>query len=193
MDAKPLLSKAQTKKLAYIGAVPLSGKQPVRDSDAWFTPEKYITLVKKSLGSIDLDPFSSEQANEVIQASRFFDEAKDAFKQVWFSSPGTVFMNPPYSRQLINPSVDLFVSNWQKGMISQGIVLVNNATETKWFQSLLSESSAICLVSKRIAFENRDGKHVSGNTRGQVFLYFGSKNARFKKIFSPIGAVLKSS
>lgn len=192
MDAKPALSKADSRKLGYIGAVPTSGEQSNRDSDSWFTPKKYVDLVRKSLGTIDLDPFSSEQANEVIQATRFFDEKKNAFKQTWFAQPGTVFMNPPYSRQLINPSVDLFVSNWRAGNITQAIVLVNNATETRWFQNLLLESSAICLVSKRIAFENRDGKHVSGNTRGQVFLYFGNKNAAFKRNFKGIGAILKS-
>lgn len=190
---KSALNKADSKKLGYIGAVPLSGELSIRDSDSWFTPKKYIELVNQSIGSIDLDPFSSVQANEIIGAKRFFDEHTDAFKQTWFDNTGTVFMNPPYSRQLINAAVDLFIQNWQQGAISQGVVLVNNATETKWFQQLLSQSSAICLVSKRIAFENRDGKHVSGNTRGQVFLYFGGRVACFKKTFASVGVVLKSA
>jgi len=191
MALKSALNKADSRKLGYIGAVPLAGNVAPRDSDSWFTPKKYIDLVNKSIGSIDLDPFSSQQANEVIRAKRFFDENTDAFKQTWFEKGGTVFMNPPYSRQLINAAVDLFIKNWQQGAITEGIVLVNNATETKWFQQLLRESSAICLVSKRIAFENRDGKHVSGNTRGQAFLYFGKKVGNFKKTFSPVGTVLK--
>ncbi|WP_371193593.1 DNA N-6-adenine-methyltransferase [Glaciecola sp. SC05] len=192
MVLKSALNKADSRKLGYIAAVPLSGEAPARDSDSWFTPKKYIELVTQSIGEIDLDPFSSEQANEIICAKRFFDEGTDAFQQKWFTGSGTVFMNPPYSRQLINASVDLFLKHWHEGCITQGIVLVNNATETKWFQHLLTQSSAICLVSKRIAFENRDGKHVSGNTRGQVFLYFGPKVAHFKKTFSKVGMVLKS-
>jgi phage N-6-adenine-methyltransferase len=191
MDLKSSVNKADSRKLGYIGAVPNAHQAANRDSDAWFTPHKYISLVKQAIGEIDLDPFSSEQANGVIQANRYFDEKLDAFKQPWFSEPGSVFMNPPYSRKLINASVDLFVRHWQADKISEAIVLVNNATETKWFQQLLGEASAICLVSKRIAFENRDGKHVSGNTRGQVFLYFGNTPTEFKKIFRSIGAVLK--
>lgn len=192
MVLKSVLNKADSRKLGYIGAVPISGNgNETRDSDAWFTPKKYIDMVNQTIGEIDLDPFSSAQANEIICAKRFFDETSDAFKQQWFTSRGTVFMNPPYSRQLINASVDLYVKHWRAGNITEGIVLVNNATETKWFQQLLAQSSAICLVSKRIAFENRDGKHVSGNTRGQVFLYFGNKVAQFRKVFSSAGVILK--
>jgi phage N-6-adenine-methyltransferase len=185
------LNKADSRKLGYIGAVPKLKSELPRDSDSWFTPRTYIDLVNQAIGEIDLDPFSSAQANEVIQANRFFDEHSNAFVQKWFQKAGTVFMNPPYSRQLINPSIALFLQHWQAGEITQGIVLVNNATETKWFQALLEEASSICLVSKRIAFENRDGKHVSGNTRGQVFLYFGSQSGKFKRTFSRIGVVLK--
>jgi phage N-6-adenine-methyltransferase len=183
-------NKADTKKLAYIAAIPTKKPEQGRDSDSWFTPPFYISLVRETIGSIDLDPFSSKQANGVIQAERFFDQKRNAFKQRWFKQPGTVFMNPPYSRGLINASVELFIQHWQQKQISQGIVLVNNATETKWFQALLADASAICLVKKRIAFENRDGKHVSGNTRGQVFLYFGDDAETFKRVFSTIGSVL---
>lgn len=191
MVLKNVLNKADSRKLGYIGAVPLIGEAAARDSDAWFTPKKYIDMVIQTIGDIDLDPFSSHQANSIIGAKRFFDEGSDAFKQTWFEHSGTVFMNPPYSRQLINASVDLFIKHWQAGAITQGIVLVNNATETKWFQHLLAQAAAICLVNKRIAFENRDGKHVSGNTRGQVFLYFGDKTGVFKRTFSETGVVLK--
>ncbi|MBT1449844.1 hypothetical protein KJ365_03045 [Glaciecola sp. XM2] len=191
MAHKSTLNKADSRKLGYIGAVPQQRADIPRDSDSWFTPSTYIDMVRQTIGEIDLDPFSSAQANEVIKAKRYFDETSDAFKQRWFDDLGTVFMNPPYSRQLINASVDLFIQHWLKGHISQGVVLVNNATETKWFQALLHEASAICLVNKRIAFENRDGKHVSGNTRGQVFFYFGTHTTKFTRTFSRIGAVLK--
>nr|WP_136251422.1 DNA N-6-adenine-methyltransferase [Ningiella ruwaisensis] len=195
MEDKLPLNKADSRKLGYIGAVPMQNGQHdsafTRDSDAWFTPKKYINLVKRVIGDIELDPFSSAQANEVVGALRFFDESSDAFKQKWFETPGTVFMNPPYSRQLINASIACFIQHLKAGEISEAIVLVNNATETKWFQHLLDESAALCLVSKRIAFENRDGKHVSGNTRGQAFLYFGSNVRAFKRVFKTEGAVLK--
>lgn len=179
--------KADTKKLAYIGAKP--GTQS-RDSDSWFTPSHYTDIAHKVMGSIDLDPFSSAEANKIVNAKRFFDIKSNAFDQKWFDSKGTVFMNPPYSRELIYPSINIFIKHWQNKSISQAIVLVNNATETKWFQLLLQNATSVCFVKKRISFTSLDGKNVSGNTRGQVFFYFGTRVKKFKSSFKKVGIIL---
>jgi phage N-6-adenine-methyltransferase len=181
--------KADVNKLAYIGRKPASGILK-RDSDSWFTPELYTDLVRKVLGGIDLDPFSSISANEHVKAARFFDINMDAFKQIWFKKSGTVFMNPPYSKKLIGKAVNTFIFNLENNSISQAVVLVNNATETKWFQTLSVQASALCLVHKRIHFENVDGKNISGNTRGQIFLYYGSDKLVFTNIFNEIGSIV---
>lgn len=180
--------KADKNQLAYIGAKP---GVPSRDSDSWYTPSLYTDLAREVMGGIDLDPFSSKEANEFVKAKRYFDTKSDAFKQQWFKGKGTVFMNPPYGRTLIQPSTSIFVDNWLNGSISQAVVLVNNATETKWFQQLLKNSAAICLASKRISFTAIDDKSVSGNTRGQVFLYFGPNVGSFNAKFKDVGVVLK--
>lgn len=182
--------KADREKLAYIGAKPGLTRSTDRDSDAWFTPSVYTEMAREVMGEIDLDPFSSANANRHIRAKRFFDPSADAYKQTWFQDQGRVFMNPPYGRKLVDAAVDLFLANWASESVSQGIVLVNNATETRWFQSLLRESDAVCFPDRRIAFENDDGKHVSGNTRGQAFFYFGHKGNRFRGVYSRIGVVL---
>ncbi len=179
--------KANKQMLAYIGAKPGTIQ---RDSDSWFTPSYYTELAREVMGSIDLDPFSSSTANEVVKANRFFDIKKDAFKQEWFDTSGTVFMNPPYGRNLIRPSVEIFIQKLQENNISQAIVLVNNATETKWFQLLLEYASSVCFAKKRISFHSPDGKHVSGNTRGQVFFYFGDETVVFERSFKDVGIVL---
>lgn len=184
--------KANVNNLAYIGSKP-GASDAERDSDAWFTPKKYTQMVRDVLGLIELDPFSSDFGNTYVEARRHINAEQDAFKTPWFDDKsGSVFMNPPYGRGLVNRAVDVFIENWVKGNITEAIVLVNNATETRWFHTLLKESSAICLPSGRIAFENNDGKNVSGNTRGQVFLYFGSNISRFSVIFNNIGISLTS-
>lgn len=182
--------KVETSKLAYIGSSPGQTYAQARDPDSWFTPSIYTELARQVMGGIDLDPFSSAAANLRVKAKRYFDKETNAFESEWFSNKGTVFMNPPYSRKLIDASVALFIDNFEKRLITQGIVLVNNATETKWFHSLLKHCSAICLPARRISFENNDGKHVSGNTRGQVFFYFGQNSDKFKEIFSNTGVIM---
>ena len=147
-------------------------------------------MAREVMDGIDLDPFSSSAANERIGATRFFDKRADALHQRWFNEPGTVFMNPPYGRRVVDEAVEAFLGYWVAGMIDQGIVLVNNATETRWFQALLNEARSVCLTNHRIAFETDDGKHLSGNSRGQAFLYFGEQENRFHDVFNAIGVVL---
>ena len=71
--------------------------------------------------------------------------------------------------------------------LQEGIILVNNATETKWFQTLLTNASSICFTNHRISFWNADGKVVSNNTRGQAFFYFGNHAEKFNAIFASHG------
>ena len=83
-----------------------------------------------------------------------------------------------------------FLSVYYGGQISRAVVLVNNATETAWFQALAEASDAICLVNRRIAFYSTDGKEASGNTRGQVFLYFDVRGVEsFVEAFKSTGRV----
>jgi hypothetical protein len=83
-------------------------------------------------------------------------------------------MNPPYGRGIIHGAVQAFVGHLDKGHFQRGVVLVNNATETVWYDQMRQSPHlvAICNPFGRIAFENFDGKTVSGNTRGQSILFF---------------------
>jgi phage N-6-adenine-methyltransferase len=185
-------SVANVRKLAYVGAQPGAN----RDSDSWFTPTEYIDAARAALGGhITLDPFSSDHANEVVRATRYFTEEDDAFAQSWAGAmtpgePSTVWMNPPYSGQLVKAAVTLFLDEYEAGTFKEGVFLVNNATETRWFQRAMALSSAVCFTHHRISFWNADGKRRSGNTRGQAFLYFGPQEERFADAFAQHGAVI---
>lgn len=180
--------KADPRRLGYIGAPPVS---KARDGDAWFTPDVYIDSVRGVLGDIDLDPFSSEAANKVVRAQEFFSEERSAFEYDWrIRNKTRVFMNPPYSAGVINRAISRFIDQFESHAFVEGIVLVNNATDTRWFKALVSCCQAVCFTDHRISFWNADGKHVSNNTRGQAFFYFGSRSGKFKRIFKKHGFVL---
>jgi len=176
-----MANTACKERLGYVGKVPGG-----RDSDSWFTPPAYIGLVRSVLGSIELDPFSCAEANETVGATRYFSVDRSAFDNEWAAS--TVFMNPPYGGALIGKAVARFLEQRERHGFT-AVVLVNNATETRWFQSLLWAADAICFVNRRISFWNADGKSVSGNTRGQVFFYFGPDARGFEAVFGPVGVV----
>jgi len=171
---------ADASRLGYVGRKP--GVVPVRDADSWYTPSTYVDAARAVMGSIDLDPFSSEHANETVRATRILTEDRSAFVNAWrkdkrkYPKGVRVWMNPPYSSGLITRAVDLFLENLSAGQIEQAVVLVNNATDTQWFRALREYSTAVCFTHHRISFESPDGKRISGNTRGQTFFYFGSES-----------------
>jgi ParB family chromosome partitioning protein len=173
-------SSADYARLGYV--------KSLRNSDTWNTPQYVVDCAREVLKGIDLDPFSSEEANRVIRADRYFTPATNAFHREWWAT--SVWMNPPYSARLIGRAVGKFLAEYQAGHFARAIVLTNNATETRWFQFLLAHASSLLLTNHRIAFWNTDGKLSSQNTRGQVLFYFGDDEANFATAFVDFGPAL---
>jgi len=167
-------------QLGYVGSL------NTVDRNEWYTPLKYIKAARQVLGDIDFDPFSDERANEVVQANVY--RGKNDPRK-WLEVH-TVWMNPPYGRGLIESAIEEFCVELYAQQF-EAIVLVNNATETRWFQQLLDKMDAVCLTHHRIAFTSEDDKAVSGNTRGQAFFYFGVDSALFDHEFRKFGMILK--
>lgn len=152
-------------------------------NNEWYTPEKYIELAREVLGVIDLDPASCEYANETVKAARFFSEQDDGLTKEW---SGRVWMNPPYSGDLIGKFADKFVTEYNAGNITEGIVLVNNATETAWFCQMTAAASAVVFPRGRIRY-NSPTKESNAPIQGQAFIYFGEHYNRFLDVFREIG------
>lgn len=179
---------------AFFGTRRLIGSESRGD---WYTPPEYAESIREALGGeIGLDPFSCEAANAVIQAGLYFDEQDNAFDQDWYLPEGgirTAYMNPPYQRGLIiQQAMSRFIDEYRRGSFDDGIVLVNNATETAWFQRALHHATAMCLPDRRIMFWDVHGKPVSKNTRGQAFLYFGKNARRFIRVFDKHGYCVRT-
>ena len=150
----------------------------------WFTPKEYIDAVKAVMGSIDLDPASCQIANTVIQAPKYYTAADNGLEQDWI---GNIFLNPPYAQPLIDNFSNKLISEIKSQNTKQAIVLVNNATETKWFQLLASEAAAICFPKSRIKFWSPVKE--SAPLQGQAFLYFGSEIEKFINGFGKYGFI----
>jgi len=153
----------------------------------WDTPSEIIQSARQTMGNIDVDPASNEQANERIQADTFYTDKNNGLDKVW---DGNVWMNPPYSQPLVVDFCKVLVEKYESKEINQACVLVNNATETVWFQNMLKICKCVCFPKSRIKFIDKDEKPSGAPLQGQAILYFGQNEDKFASEFSKYGLIL---
>lgn len=152
-------------------------------SNEHYTPAKYIEAARAVLGTIDLDPASCEEANQIVKATRYFDVGTDGLRHDW---NGTVWLNPPYG-DLPGPFITKLMEELGRG-VSAAIVLVNaHCTDTFWFRPLFD--GQLCFTDHRINFYGNEER--SGSTHGSVFVYFGDQNQLFFDRFKEFGPVVE--
>lgn len=156
-------------------------------NNEWYTPRQFIDAARAAMGGIDLDPASSLVANKTVQAKKFFTADDDGLKQLW---GGNVWMNPPYAQPLVTQFAEAVSEKFDKKEIKRACVLVNNATETSWFQRMLSSASAVCFLRGRVRFLDPGGEPSGAPLQGQTVLYLGENPYRFAKSFAELGQVL---
>lgn len=158
------------------------------ESDEWYTPPRYMDVVRRFLGTIDLDPASHVIANEHVGAERFFAIEDDGLAQEWH---GRVFLNPPYGTKC--PAfVAKLQAEYAAARTREAVLLVSAySTETRWFQPLFNYP--ICFVNHRIKFIDSDTNAGAGSsTIGNAFVYMGARTSAFAEAFSELGAVIRS-
>ena len=153
----------------------------------WYTPPVYAEAAREVMQTIDLDPASSEIANTTIKAKKIMTEEDNGLEQEW---EGNVWLNPPYSQPLIDEFSEAVTKKYKDGEISQACILVNNATETRWFQRMLEISDAVCFIRGRVKFLDKQGEGTGAPLQGQAIIYLGNNPNKFSREFSKFGIIL---
>lgn len=156
------------------------------DENEWYTPRPYIEAARFVLGGIDLDPASSDSANETVGASLYYTADEDGLAQPW---AGRVWLNPPYGR-LAGDFTRRLIAAHTTGAVTAAILLVNaHCTDTTWFQDLWNH--VLCFTDHRIDFESAGRDKTSTSTHGSVFAYVGPNPDVFATTFAPFGPIVR--
>jgi hypothetical protein len=163
-------------------------------SEEWYTPPYVIALVHKVLGTIDLDPASSEQANKVVRATRII--TKNSLTAEWTEGvPVSVYLNPPGGKVGNKSNTALF---WQKlmdlrdsGMLEHAIFMGFSLEHLSVTQSC---SLSLCdfpivIPKRRIKFVSPEGLFNSP-THSNVIAYvpgLTNNTTQFKHTFGVLG------
>lgn len=161
-------------------------------SDEYYTPEYIIDAARDVLGEINLDPASCERAQDVVQADTYYDKEDNGLNRDWL---GKVWLNPPFSKP--QPFVMKLIDEYEAENIEAAIILVNNSTETRWGQALLSRYP-VCFVGangerrSRISFWRQTPEEPEKSNRySQMIFYLGKESQKFTNVFSQFGPILE--
>jgi len=149
----------------------------------WYTPPDYIEAARDFMGGIDLDPATSEIANRTVRAAQIFTAEDNGLLQPWH---GRVWMNPPYASELVGRFAAKLCEHVDAGDVTAAAVLVNNSTETQWFQVMAARAHSICFPLKRVRFLDPDGK-PGAPLQGQAVIGIGGGTGDFLYAFRGFG------
>jgi hypothetical protein len=158
-------------------------------SEDWWTHPEIVGLVHELYdGPPDLDPMSCAEANEIIQARKYYTAEMDGLKHLWY---GKMILNPPWGGFLLNgvkrQAIQRLMDSYPQSVQECVCILNANAVTTSWFAPLLQ--FPICLPPRRIAHLAPGRKEGAPNS-GTVIVYVGTRVAQFSKVFSNLGAIM---
>lgn len=137
-------------------------------SDEWYTPKDVL----EALGKFDLDP-CAPVAPLWPTATVMYDKRIDGLSQKW---EGRVWLNPPYSRPLIEQFVRRLAEH------GNGIALLYNRCDSKMFQDIIFKKAiAMKFLRHRIRFYRPYGTRGDSPGCGSILIAFGKDNAEILK------------
>ena len=151
----------------------------------WYTPPEYILAARQVLGEIDLDPASTEIAQQMVQAETYYTLDQDGKTQPW---SGRVWLNPPFDET--GRWCDLLVEAYETGQVTEAILLAKAVHGYQWFNRLWY-SYPVCFAEERISFLRPDGSVIGPHKVGSAFFYFGDQIGKFRAVFESYGRVIE--
>jgi ParB family chromosome partitioning protein len=175
-------------------------RMEIHASVQWETPDEYLDAARELMGAIDIDPCTTERAQERIMATVYYTKETNGLDKPWL---GRLWLNAPYDAGIIEQFMDRAIEQYLIGNILEGLILTHtNNTHYEYFQKVLKECAAACFVrdyihwtSGHVQEEEKINEmginwHPEYTKHGNAVLYLGVRPYNFKKVFSKFGVCL---
>ena len=155
------------------------------ESVEWYTPVRIINFARWFMGSIDLDPATTEQANTVVGAKIIYTQQDNGLQQPWY---GNVWLNSPYGKTNQKSNQQIWYEYAMTQPIYQMCMLINSRQGYTWYENIC-DSHPHVLIRDRLNFIPGDGQKSGQAKTGSTLVYVGPHKERFKKHAQVFGRV----
>ncbi len=150
----------------------------------YYTPAEIVNAARRVMGAIDLDPASSDNANQIVRAAHIYTVKEDGLLQPWH---GRIWMNHPFGL-VQNPKwINKLEREYLEGRTEAACCIVYACTSERWFQPLMKHPQ--CYLTPRTNYRLPDGTIKKGVSKGSVVTYYGNNVEAFAREYSPFGAI----
>lgn len=165
------------------------------ETDDWYTPPYIVEAARTAMGSIDLDPASSYEAQRTVKAAQWYTKELDGLRSdlPW---DGNVWLNPPYGKG--DGSASAFIrrllAEIQNRNVMQAVTCLNvNSISALWFVPIWKTAACHLIYTGRINFVNPDRSDTAASnssSKGTILSYFGPSPDAFKASHQGMGVIL---
>lgn len=159
-------------------------------SAEYMTPEYIwrpaLEIMPGSSDRFTLDPCSNSKDNPNIPAEVHYTIDDNGLLKHW---TGNIFVNPPFSKGLINQFVEKIIESYKKGAV---IIAITHANTSSTWASELLEPASVCFPYKRVNYLLPDGTVKKGADFDSMIVCLARNHGvhrRFNQIYKKLGVV----
>ena len=185
----------------YLQAGPSLAKTYQNEDPDWQSPEWVVEAARALLDEVDLDPASSEDANQTVGAQGIFTEDDDGLKQSWDLDryPSRVFLNPP--GRWVLEFWDKLIEEWDANRVLSAFWVGFNTDHLRWLATRPKHPLGfyVCFPRSRIKFVRGGGvKGLNRPSCGNYLVWLPDEDcnenwARFCEVMGKYGRCIRGS